>query len=1415
MTENNYRIRTKVGEEPSVINVKLTQTFDTLEILSLKLSQEDTYKLYKSEYGVIVGRVLANGGVGIPNAKVSVFIETDNSENNIEKILYPYTTLTDTNQKRIRYNLLPNSVDDNCYQNVGTFPNKRLMLDNNDILEVFDKYYKYTTCTNQSGDYMLSNIPVGSQQIHVDIDLSDIGFLSQRPRDMIYKGMPSNMFESPNKFKQDTNLDSLAQIKSQNIGVYVFPFWGDTSEDDNIAITRCDIQVDYKFEPTCVFMGATIADNEGHIGKSCGASKGEGKMADLVTSQGRIEMIRKTNDGHVEEFSIMGNRLIDENGVFCYQIPMNLDYVTTDEFGNLVPTDDPNKGIPTRTSVRFRFTLDDEIGNVSAVKRCSYLVPNNPRINKDYKNFSETRKVDYEFGSLTKDENYRDLFWNKVYTVKSFIPRLQKDDNHKSKEFTGIKWINHGGDKNRFPYNGLTIKLTFQYVLLCFLTKFVIYLVSFINNILSLIGAIPCWLAKIFNVKFLGVRPFAKWSKTMQGLIPTCIKLGSEFCDDGQNKWVYFPGCVEECVWKHNLDDFKRSNDYLNGWQASNQPKSVLNIFGVDGGTDGLTLMTCVENSLIQENECTSYNFYNDWINGTLFFPKWHRYIRPKKSYFFGWFKKKAKDQWCSADKDISLYYIQHCAVSKKPQPRECGDDCESSVENVEVKKGVVVTKETMLGQTIYYYKSADYLDSLNDVMLLFATDIVLLGSLNENDVDGTPQFFKNLPITTYQLPTDILDIDHHVEKIEYKEDGTVEVTTDSDVEGSGQDWGNKNPELCGNGKTGDSGLFYGVGCSHVDMKVKSCINLRRICELGVSLDETQEIPINTMKKDDEEGDYRRLVSDGFISWDEIFDYDSRAMFATMNHNSLKTEYNNQTGYKQYKYTYLYPINFDGALRPSMEERQKNCDKTYKTNYKLEEESTDYTIFRLGENPFYYDGGKMPRYENSFYFYFGLKPGSTALEKFNVEYFSDCANIQPIPKTPIYSFVGNKWCYDRVDVDEDGMLKKDEMNRRDGYLKLDLSKLTAPFTIQFTNVDRIDLSDLILNDIEFEKVYIGNTTEYLLNQNLITIDDAQTRNANLEGYEHLTFDDYDKIVFDSDDVEDIEHKNTYLYDNCTLCNGNWHLTITDGEENVVELDVPFYTEKLKCNVLVDAFRLASNNLYEDIKYINNVNNNKPPFAPSEWWKLVSLDDLTYNENTKRKEREVGGLIIIKDIVQEQTRLTKENVYITIESVNNILNEGYLLYDEDGNQEEVKKVVDESGNLIESYYLINDVKYLCDNVTNFVYKLDEYGSKCRPQKIYNKNNQEVKWEDINNDNKNTVLIQKQGVFYYIFNNQMCDEDGYLFDTKIDIVNGNKKFIVDSEEEYGEKYVNDERPIFICKHSRFAHTPPHKHEEPPHR
>ena len=505
MEETNkvYRIRTKVGDDaPNVIHVPLNQTYDMFEILSLKIGQKNTYKTYESDYGVVVGRVIANGGVGVPNAKISVFIEVSQNDTIEEKLRYNFTSTTNVDFNGVKYNTLPDTVDDVCHQDVGTFPNKRLVLDNQDIIETFDKYWKYTTTTNYAGDYMIFGIPTGSQTLHCDIDLSDCGVLSQRPRDMIYKGYNADMFDSPNKFRISKNLNSLAQIITQDKGIFVYPYWGDASNgEDNFAITRCDISLEYRFEPTAVFIGSIVTDKGNNaIGKNCTARESAGKMSDLITGEGTIEMIRKTVDNKVEEFPIEGNRLIDGDGVWCYQIPMNLDYVKTDEFGNLVPTDNPDKGIATRARVRFRITLDENPNDSAARKRARYLVPNNPRMGED--GFDDAMDADYAFGSATREESFCDLFWNKVYTVKNYIPKLQKNNKETNRKHTGIKLINHYGDNNPMPYNALTIKLSFTYRILCTLTKVVINLIEFVNEIISLLGAILCLLIKI--VQFPG-----------------------------------------------------------------------------------------------------------------------------------------------------------------------------------------------------------------------------------------------------------------------------------------------------------------------------------------------------------------------------------------------------------------------------------------------------------------------------------------------------------------------------------------------------------------------------------------------------------------------------------------------------------------------------------------------------------------------------------------------------------------------------------------------------------------------------------------------------------------------------------------------------------------------------------------------
>ena len=82
MSESNktYRIKADVLGEQS-ISLNLAQDYESFDILSVNISQADLYKLHSADYGVVVGRVVANGNFGIPNAKVSIFIPRDNNFN--------------------------------------------------------------------------------------------------------------------------------------------------------------------------------------------------------------------------------------------------------------------------------------------------------------------------------------------------------------------------------------------------------------------------------------------------------------------------------------------------------------------------------------------------------------------------------------------------------------------------------------------------------------------------------------------------------------------------------------------------------------------------------------------------------------------------------------------------------------------------------------------------------------------------------------------------------------------------------------------------------------------------------------------------------------------------------------------------------------------------------------------------------------------------------------------------------------------------------------------------------------------------------------------------------------------------------------------------------------------------------------
>lgn len=385
----SYRIRTSVGnntQSDKTIKVQVDQDFDFLEILSLKLTQSDVYRSFCSDYGVVVGRVIANGGYGVPNAKVSVFVPIDAVDQNdpVISALYPYKNVTDKNEDGYRYNLLPYTPSYEGHAATGTFPTREDVLTRTEVLQIYEKYYKYTVKTNESGDYMIVGVPLGNQQVVLDLDLSDMGCFSLRPTDLIRMNLGNPKQFDGNQFKSSSDLSSLPQIVNQRKSISVSSFWG-TGDVCDVGITRVDFDLrdsNITIEPTATFMGSIMTSNDSVILKNnCKPSSEQGDLCGMVAGPGKILAVRQTinvnanGEPILEQYQLeQGGKVIDENGAFVVDVPMNLDYVTTNEFGELIFSDNPSVGIPTKGKYRFKIKTDEGEKEVGAIQTSTSII---------------------------------------------------------------------------------------------------------------------------------------------------------------------------------------------------------------------------------------------------------------------------------------------------------------------------------------------------------------------------------------------------------------------------------------------------------------------------------------------------------------------------------------------------------------------------------------------------------------------------------------------------------------------------------------------------------------------------------------------------------------------------------------------------------------------------------------------------------------------------------------------------------------------------------------------------------------------------------------------------------------------------------------------------------------------------------
>lgn len=597
----SYRLKATPGKDQNLL-IQVDQDFEQLEILSLKIRQGDVYLRMCSDYGVIAGRVYSNNGYGIPNAKVSIFIPVTDEDlsDPIISGIYPYKTLLDVNEDGYKYNLLPYSPSYNGHIPTGTFPTRNDVLLDPSAKHIYNRYYKYTVQTNDSGDYLIYGVPVGTQTIVMNVDLSDIGPFSLSPQDLVRMGVASENQFNGSLFTSSPNFEILPQVIVINKTIEVVPFWGE-QDVCQIGITRTDFDIttesNIDIRPTSVFMGSLISTSSTlALKQNCVAKKETGNLCQMTTGPGEIiaitQTIKKDDVGlPILERAVLpnGGKLIDSDGTWLFDLPMNSDYITTNEYGEQIISNDPSVGIPTKAKYRFKFKWQQSKNINEDYRRGYFIVPNikekgwqfygadplnsvgSPAYNEAITTYAfdlgwsgyTTGAVDLTNTELVSYINCEDRFYsfdyNKVYTVSGLIDNFKK--SNQPQRFLGIKQINDStcdSEVNKFPVNDGVLNSNLQWILYDILFTLISSLATIIILIYPIVAfqlnlyyyVISSFLCYACGIKIAGVRPFGK----------ICSKLNIN-CDEPKNllrslklPMLTYPNC-ETCDCTDDADN--------------------------------------------------------------------------------------------------------------------------------------------------------------------------------------------------------------------------------------------------------------------------------------------------------------------------------------------------------------------------------------------------------------------------------------------------------------------------------------------------------------------------------------------------------------------------------------------------------------------------------------------------------------------------------------------------------------------------------------------------------------------------------------------------------------------------------------------------------------------------------------------
>lgn len=231
-------------------NIKLSRSYETLDTLSIYNKPINSIPIQEAKTGILFGKLEAiqtlkdevgnNFRIPLKNVPIGIFNKSDE---------FPSPVSLDDNGDRFFMNLKETATSGQYFDSIAFNEDQKFLKTASQFVSMPDKF-KFVTITNDNGEFVIYDVPVGSQTVVFEVDLFKQGLTKDE--------IILNNFPFPTS--DEASIGEFPSYYFNQIPVDVVPAWG-TSQT---GYTELDISVnlDLRKWATYIFPPAAYAENE-------------------------------------------------------------------------------------------------------------------------------------------------------------------------------------------------------------------------------------------------------------------------------------------------------------------------------------------------------------------------------------------------------------------------------------------------------------------------------------------------------------------------------------------------------------------------------------------------------------------------------------------------------------------------------------------------------------------------------------------------------------------------------------------------------------------------------------------------------------------------------------------------------------------------------------------------------------------------------------------------------------------------------------------------------------------------------------------------------------------------------------------------------------------------------------------------